>query len=767
MWWKKFKQKKPQFILIGIILCFTAAILSACISFTVETNIFTKKYFSYQECPILFNVIEGDVSETMVTENEDLMKLLDKVTTGNAKFYNANLYIGNKYIKNSSSYFYEIEKIDTLGYNVSVMQGNHDLKCPKDNEIWVCSVGATANDIKVGDQVALGRADGEKLTVSAIVSTPICPSGFMGVYPYYVNKNTLAKIDGVQATAINLFAKDSSVHLEAINNVLPSEFTELRLFSIEADSLIMSTSMLTTIFGGVGIIAALVVFLVSIIIIRFIIKSTLARESKMIGTYKSLGWQTTQIIGFYLKCYLFTGSIGILIGVFLGIPLADYIGKVTTKDLGGFTLTSVTAILCVFTAILLVIILVLNVYFGLKKIGKISPVQALTIGTSSSKEKFNRSLIKSASSPVATAINDIFRKRSMSIIIIFILTVSFYLSTLFCSLNLTFQKFGDNKDVWFAFPKYDCIAEIKANEEIEDYLIHSEYVKDYTLVNLGTTLINTKSRTTDIDLSNIAMFPFSKLNESVFNIPFVEGRRPSNPYEIAASAGFLKAAKLKVGDYFNIKTETVDKDLLITASYSSMYNGGKTIHITEADYNALGLPAEMEQALIFLNNKSDYEAFRADFENYFEKSDIIKELTFVEPTIKSINMISNPITSALVVIFVLFSILNIINLLLMNNIENRRQYGILKAMGFTSGYICLQSLSKTAILSAVAALLTLILHQFASPVLFYLVIGVNGLERPPLLTTTVIASMFAVIIFTTLMFALPLRKIAPTELMED
>ena len=767
MWLKKMKQKKVQFVLIAAILCFTAAIFSACISFTVETDRFTNQYFSYNVCPIQFNIINGKVDGSILTENKDIMQLLDKVTVANAKYYDASLYIDGKNVKNSSTFFYELESTDRIGYQVMVLDGDRLSKSPKNGEIWVCSVGATANDIKLGDQISIGKTGENKLTVSAIVSTPICPSGFMGVYPYYVNKKTLASIEGMDATAVNLFAKTESITLEEINKLLPSSFNDSRLFNIDAKGLMMSTSMLTNIFGGIGIIAALVVFVVSIVIIRFLIKSTLVREMKLIGTYKSLGFKTGEIIGFYMKCYLFSGSIGITMGVLLGVPLSAYIGSIATKELGAFHLTFLSLMIAMITIILLCTILSLNVFFELIKIKKITPVQALLSGTSSSKEKLKKPFLKYAMTSFSMAINDIFRKKSMSILIIFILTVSFYLSTLFSCVNYTLREFKNNQDLWFAFPNYDGSIEIKADEDVESYLKQSKYIKDYTLANLGLSLAGAKSESTDIDLSNISIFPFTKLNENVFDVPLFEGRLPQHPLEMIVSLDFLEIMNLKVGDYFNINTTSANKNLLITGSYSSMYNGGKTIIIRSKDYESLGFITKNEHAMIFLKNKEDYTLFEEEFEQTFEMSYLIKELSFVEPTVKSLNLISNPITSALVMIFVLFSIINIVNLLWMNNIEYRRQYGILKAMGFTSRDICMQSLSKITLLSSVAVIFTVILHLTVSPILFFSVIKVKAFETAPLLFTIVVSLLFLVVLFVTLLFALPLKKISPTELMEE
>jgi putative ABC transport system permease protein len=121
----------------------------------------------------------------------------------------------------------------------------------------------------------------------------------------------------------------------------------------------------------------------------------------------------------------------------------------------------------------------------------------------------------------------------------------------------------------------------------------------------------------------------------------------------------------------------------------------------------------------------------------------------------------------LVTVFILFSLINILNLLLTQQLDNRRKFGILKSLGFTTGYICRQNLCETILLTIVSICLALGIHFAISAKLFYALIGINGLVNNAQLLCILIAAIFAMILIISMMFCIPLRKISPVDLMEE
>jgi putative ABC transport system permease protein len=767
MWKKKLKHKRQQFLLIGIVLLFATAIFAGCVSYTLETTAFSKSFFSSDNCTDLFYLARGENMEKYFLEDKGISEDVKTIFYQPAKIIKADMLLDGIKLPKYCTAIIAMEDYHKIPWYMEIADGSKVDFHPRNNEIWVTSVYADDNNIEVGDTITLSGKYIKELKVSSLINTAVCPSGMMGISPLYVNQATLDLLSEQKATYISISIKNGMESAESFKQKIPKEFYSNIVYDLDRAGMEMSFSTASTLFGGIGTIAALVIFIVSIILIRFMLKSTLIREYRSIGIYKAVGFTSTKIKSFYLCCYVFVGIVAIPLGAILGIPISKLLGTITFKYLGDFHFSSVTLLACIISIFLLLFLLIINVLLTLKGINKITPVDALNVGMISSKAKLKKSAIKNAYSPLSTAINDILKRKGMSIMIILVLTVSFYLSLFFSSINYTCSNLENNLDKWFGIPKFDCMIETTITKELTAYLENNPYVRGVTYSNFSTKIKNLRCNNKDIDFTDTAILSFSTFDESKFDFVYTTGRSPHNPNEIGVSIKELKDFGLKAGDYVNLTIGEHTGDYLICGVFPSMSQGGKNIHILNSELDRCNIQYLNKNILINLKNKSSYESFKHELNSKFPSLQLEMTMTSLVSTTKSIMDLAAPITTILVGVFFLFSLLNIINLLLMNNIENRRQFGILKAIGFTNRYICLQSLCRIFLLSGVAALLAQILQKTVSGPFFFMITGVNALESPIALNIAITSALMGIIIFTSLMFALPLKKILPTELMEE
>lgn len=763
MWLKKLKKKKFQFILVGLMLCFTSAIFAACISFVAETKRFTDEYTSYTECPRIVAMADSKYDKSYFEQYEDLMKKTDRICFNDVTVLQNNFYFKDKQIKSYYNPVYHVDNLNNFMHNLKMIEGNE--VSPAKGEIWINSVCADSYHIKIGDKICAGSEDGVKLTVSGIVATPICPSPYMGIIPFYIGTSSADMLDGLELKGISFFSNEDMSSNEYMN-LLPEEFTINAASLIDADGISISISYLADIFGGVGLLAAAIIFVVSLVIIKFIIMSNLANEYKEIGTYKALGFTSRKIIGIYTKSFIFAGGIGIFTGAAISFPIAQYLCGMVLRHIGTFKLSMISVILAFIAAFLLIGMLTLGVLISLKKICKITPVEAFSTGSPSSKKKIGHALLKNAYSPLFVAINDIAWKRGASIVTIIVLIVSFYMSILFTSVNYSLNRFDQMTGYWFSFPQYDAVIQMNSDEVIEDFLKQSDDIDKFVLSNIN---IGMSGMRTDVDVNenNIYLEIYDDCSEAKLGIPLVSGRHPEADDEILISYDLAKKIGIDNGEWFHMENDSYSNDYLVTGQFSSMYNGGLNIIMNGSEYEKYNRPEHYTDALVFLKSGIPYASFEKAVKKDFPEVNISETASFLEGSMNSLNSISKPLTTMFVIIFSIFSVLNIVNLLIMNNIENRRQYGILKAMGFTNGYICTKNLLKIIILTTVSAAASLLVHVLFSQKLFFGVIHVNGLISNPLLALTVAAILFAIITVITIMFTIPMIKVAPTELMEE
>ncbi|HEX3075470.1 MAG TPA: FtsX-like permease family protein [Lachnospiraceae bacterium] len=425
MWRKKLKHRKHQFLLIGLVLAFATAIFAGCISFTLETNVYGKQFFNDDDqCPNIISLTKGSCMQDYFLENDEVMTNIKDISYQSAKYIEATMNFGKKTIPNSYTAVIAVKNYHELPYFMKLTDEDIKVNAPGNDEIWVSNALADEYGINVGDKISFNGTYQKELTVSALYNSAVIPSGMMGIFPFYTNEATLQQFDESDATYITVLLKDG-VDADTALSSLSSDYSSNVYYSFDRQAMNLTYSTTSTLFGSIGTLAALIIFIVTVILIRFLLRTTLIKEYRSIGIYKSLGYTSKQIIGFYRNCYLFVGAIAIPIGILLGIGIANILGGITNQYLDGYHTTVITLYTGIFSFFLLILILIGNVILTLRSIPKITPVKALTIGLTSSKVKMKRSLIRNAHSSLSMAINQIFKRKAMSIMVLFILTVSF------------------------------------------------------------------------------------------------------------------------------------------------------------------------------------------------------------------------------------------------------------------------------------------------------------------------------------------------------
>lgn len=767
MWFKKLKKKKVQYLLIALILMFIAAIFSGSLIFVLGINDFTETYYSSDSSPEFYFALTGEDGKKALEEYAKEKNTFKELFFQKGKVYKSKLSIGKKSYSLLQSNFYALEDAGNFPFHFSPNGKLKDLKKPERGTVWIASVFADVNEIHAGDVISIKEEQEHTFTVAGTYNSSINPSTSMGFYPFYIHPDDLDKLNDLTDGYYGCFQRnDRTEELSEFLKVLPAEFTQSIQVQYDLDGLRMSLSMVVMIVAGIGLMSAVVIFCVSLIIIRFILKSTLAKEYKSIGIYKAVGFQSREIIGFYLKGYIFTGVISIVAGSILGVPFGNYLGTFSVKYLNGYKIRPSLYWFVLYSIFLLTAVLILNVFLALRKINKMNPVNALNMGMTSSKTRLKKSLIPNAHAPLSMAVNEIFKRKSNSLMIMLILTAAFYLTLFFSMTGYTCINIPNNSASWFAIPDTRCFVNGVMTEELENAIDNSPYVEE-AVYGQFYLLLELKSDNPDVDLTNCSVFSYSDFSQDITHIPYTTGREPEGEHEIAVSKKARAELDASIGDYVRLNINGKDAEYLISGQYDSMVNGGMSMQIPNAALDACDTEYENTLAFVKLKDHSDFKSFKKELEGRFGTVDVTKDLGAVSDASKSITEIVAPVTIALVIIFISFGFLNIVNMLLMNNLDHRKRFGILKALGFTNGYIMRQNLYHILLLSGSSILLSLCIHFGISAKLFQATVGVNGFENDPQLIIALSAGMLFIITITSLAFAVPIRKITPTELMEE
>ncbi|MFR4162905.1 MAG: FtsX-like permease family protein [Paraclostridium sordellii] len=775
MWKKKIKQKKIQFILIAIILMVSSSIFAISISLTSTVEEYTNEYYKGEN---IKDIVVQTYNKDIISRIEDFIEKKEPkendIRYSDALMVDRQVFLESKNLDLSMASLVTFENKKSHPWDVVTTEGEKRDR-PSKGTIWVPNIIADYKDIKIGDKLRI--KDGKEykyLSVSALVNESLIPNSMVGSTNLYINKedyktfNNLVKSHFIGYNS----SKEAENATKELSTYIGDSFEGLMLDRWITNFVANSTSMIT---GAIGMSIALLIFIVSIIIIRFVLWSNLLKEYKSIGVYKSIGYTSKQIRSIYLKSYGIVGIISITIGSFLSIGFINYMVNLSVKYISIYEGNNNNFTFIFLTIAIMSLVLITNIYLLLRRINKINPVEAFRVGVTSSKEKFKKSLIKDASSPLSMAINDIFKHKKQNLIIVTILSMVMYVSAFIVSGNYSMENIDYNAwnvfgtiqgDIALDFPtgdeSYDkALEELKNDSRILEVRECSFDVGQ--IVYLDTTKYNIKNAQVITTLTD------NYENNEGFNVSIKEGRNPKSKNEIALTEQILKDANLEIGDYIKVKVLGEEKSLLITGSYTSMMSNNYSMRMT-LDI----VPKDMRNSLLNLNlnatlkDKNDYDSVKKDYKEKYEVASVDISPSLIVQTAKSVVETITPVTRIILTGILIFSILNIINLIMMNNTDNRRNNAIMKSLGFSNKYIISRTSYRIIILTVISSLFGFTLNLIISKNIFKIAMsGIDGLMIPYNLVSTTILFIAIITILTTIISMLSIRKISIVELMEE
>jgi len=365
------------------------------------------------------------------------------------------------------------------------------------------------------------------------------------------------------------------------------------------------------------------------------------------------------------------------------------------------------------------------------------------------------------------AINDIFKYKSRSAIIVLIVGTSFFIAIMLVNICISFSRMEKNAPAWISGPNSDCFItkeDHALTQELIDYIHNSSYVDSYITGELFSKVgVLSKDDNINIKYTNVTVF--NTFDYKLTGISYSHGRPPQNKDEVAIDSLTLKDTDYDIGEYITLVINGKETNLMISGIYDTMLSPSLSfVTSTFSD-----VPKELYYTTVGVNlkNPKDVDAFRTDIKEHFSDYKFETMLDFVDDVKVSIMSIMIPVTTIIIVIFFAFTLLNIINMIVMNNNEQQRNFGIMKAYGFSNGYIIRRNVFRLSLLSALGLAIAAILNQVFTHSIYYAAMGVNAYKTEVFETTILLVCGLCVIITITILLSLPIKKNSPKKLMEE
>ncbi|MBU3132660.1 FtsX-like permease family protein [Clostridium gasigenes] len=726
MWLSKLKKKKTQYILLGIIFTIAIALISLSTIITVVANTFGAEYYKGDSTADLTVIT---TKPTVVEKSKDWYESKGNEVRNYRKYDNysisTNFTVNNKDLGIFMGLIMPIDNLENLTFKIEVIEGNSKQKAPLEGEIWIPSTVAESKDLKMGDIAKIIDGNGETIEfkVSAIINDSNQPSTTIGILYTYINekdRELLKMLPEVKLVTMNTNKgsdNESKDLISYINEPLGGMVLDKSVY-------IMSATITPILAGGLGLMASVILIGVLLIILRSNIKNNILKEYKSIGIYKSMGYSSKKIRRIYLYGYALVSIIASIMGILISVPISNYMCNIMFKYLGVYTFGLISLGVVSIIFILFNCLVYLNVRGVLKAVNKIKPINAINIGLTSSKEKLKKSIIKNNSSAFPMAINDIFKYKKSNVTILIIFTLTFYISILFLNLSYSMLTIEDNLDKLFGTPKSQLVVTAQADKEdsikeVKEYLEKDERAEEYYLWNgIGQSKITMDNLKYKLDSTALMAMTFDKFNDEDFSI--YEGRNPKNENEVSLSKSIMDNNKLSVGDYITINVENTNKEFLITGSYASMMGNQQNLRLTN---KVLSGGSNGNIAFVKLRNKDDYNTLKEDILDEFKGVSVDKTYIPLKDTTSSIVEIFVPVSIILLVGILAFAIINIMSIILSTNLDNRKNYGIMKGIGFSSKYIRRRITYRIMSLTILGSIIGLSINMLTARYLFKLALG--------------------------------------------
>lgn len=449
---------------------------------------------------------------------------------------------------------------------------------------------------------------------------------------------------------------------------------------------------------------AFFVLLIALIVIASNIINYIQVNMKDLGALKAIGYTSRQLVGALLAQFLGLSLAAAAAGAGLSYALFPGVNAMMIQQTGIPYAVRFLPVPFALTLVILCAAVALAVWLASRRIKKIEPITALRAGLSTHNFKRNHIPLDRTNAPLdwALALKTTLSgmKHNVTVCVtMLVLSLVVVFSALMLEnmildmdpfLNLIVGETADaciNVDVGIEGDFLDAVETDSRVEKV--YLYHSESVSHMGGVELIATICD----------------DFGKINNQ--SVAF-EGRFPKFDNEIALAAKYAREQGFAIGDEIELTSNGKQASYLIAGFTQVTNNLGKDCLMTRAGYERLGALASTSYYLN-LSDEVDVDGFNAEIKERFGTDvyavinirAVVDGAAVVYVSLMTIIVIAVFVLSALIIAFVLY--------LLVRTMLNQksRDYGIMKALGFTTGQLILQtalSFMPTVVVSAAVGL---------------------------------------------------------------
>ena len=599
-------------------------------------------------------------------------------------------------------------------------------------EIYTSQGVGTLLECNIGDTIKVNTLAGvREFTIKGFVVEPVSGCSTMGYKIVFVSDADFAQL---QTEALTLGTADEQADYrvlqiyQADKSISDSQFKrqlneDTGIVNHATGSLLRSqSSYYTNIFPDIilSVLLIFVAFLVAIvlIVIGHSISTSIEMEYTSLGVLKAQGFTEGRIKVIFAAQYLFAEIVGAVIGVILAVPFIQFFGNIFQPILAIPAENHVSAGASLLFILLVLVVSTLFIFIATRKIGKISPMKAISGGKEDIyfTSRFNAPIVKKAlSSSLALRQFTANKRRYIGTTLIIAILMFFMISMNVLGNSMDSKSAMESMGMFsyeLSLTYTDSVSDSQV-EEIEDVIeSYTEIDKKYTFSPVYMSLNN------------------SDYLCAVYKNPEVmimtEGRYPQYDNEIAITDILAEELDLNIGDKVTVSNSSFTSECIITGINVYAVDTGLNFSMPLVAAQKLGIE-DIYYYTYSLKDASKCVAI-ADAINEAYPDIVVAEADETDSEQDLYAVARNAMTVVIYVISVVFSMVVVMMVCKKAFLQERRDIGIFKSLGFTSASLRLQFAVRFLIVSLIGSALGTVLSFFFTEKVLTMVFRLLGIS---------------------------------------
>lgn len=734
---RNIQRRKTFSIVIVILSMFAASFLISAMGLIVKSQTsYESSYISSGESELIYGFLTIDYTEEYekhfkeqasvqeVDKTESLLGLLD---------------LGEEDIQTLFSE-YESERVTYSIYGSNNFQGELS-----ENEILVPMDFQDSYDFQVGDEL---KYKNTTFCIVGFYEDPICGSPFYHTKRILLSEEMFSRIkenltenELREITFLNISLKEEyrkdlkNAVAELENNF---EGKDKSLYSFNEYRLTTVRTMVPRIILAVLVLFALFLLGIMALVIRYAIMAAIEEDYRSLGIMKAIGFQGSNLIVLLLMQYLLLVLIGVIVGLADAYAVTPPIGSYLLATAGIVWIGSIDFAVAIAVSAAVLIFTAFIVYLQARKAGRIKPVEAIVLGSRKGAE--NKKIFPDMNKmpfvqiPISSrmGMKQLFSNVRQYVTLFLLVILFTFMVTNIAGLSNAFA----NEESVAGILGYD-INDIKINvtnteeetekdiEELEEWIDSRYTIVYHSIYETGYDGF--------VDDMQIQLLGYSEFQTS--NI--IEGECPKEADEVMISSGVSEELEKGVGDTIEIAASNEGEKIAyrIVGINNQVYDLGKNISISQEglellmpDYkpNTFLLKIEkhenMQQIINTINE--EYLADKNGISVSNERAVMIKRVNAIQTTLQAIT-----IGVMCISLFLIALITFLVSIVMIQRemVEN----GIMKSIGFSSGQLRVQFVSRFLIVAISGSSIGIILSMVLDGQLINLLFSIVNLARVP------------------------------------